>query len=246
MMVRPSKTQIALPDECGFTLLEMAFVLLIVGIVVSMIAPTMTTVHHKTMGDEDRKALTTIKDVLIGQFIATGKLPRCLNAAGSASVGNCDTVKSLDGIGVRVTDSRNSPIAYDVANAGGVDLTTGSLADACSRLSTAIATPTGAYGPAICAQSPDYDNSSTWSVATGYCVTQNRVAFVLVGTGNIRPGQNGESALPSATAPSNRNIGADRVFENPSRRFSERWYYDDQVEVVTFAELLKAVSKFCP
>ena len=232
--------------ESGFTLLEMAFVLLIVGIVVSMVAPTMTTVHHKTMDDEDRKSLSTIKDVLIGQFIATGKLPPCLNVSGGPSGGNCITARSLDGIGVRVTDSRNSPIAYDVANTGGVDLTVGSLTDACTRLSTAIATPSGTYGPGVCAQAPNYDDNATWSGPAGYCAKHNGVAFVLVSTGNNRPRQSGETDASSGTILGNRNVGIDRVFENPNRRFSERWFYDDQIEVVTFAELLKAVSKFCP
>lgn len=228
----------------GFTLLEMAFVLLVLGIVASLLVPSLDTMHHKSMTDEDRKTIATLRDNLIGQFLATGKLPACKDSAGAvSSTGNCNTAQTLGNLAVRTTDSRNSAIRYDVWNEAATDLTTSDLTNVCSRLTTAISTAGLTGGPSVCHSAPNYDDNGTW---TTYCTTTDNVAFVLAGTGLNRDGQSGEVAGSSATVLGNRNIGADRVFENPSRRHDQTWHYDDLVEVVTFQQLLAAANKLCP
>lgn len=225
----------------GFTMLELSLVLLVIGIAVSMLVPSVASLHHKAMADDDRKILANLKEAVIGQLLATGRLPACLNAGGAVSAGNCDTPRSLSELGIRLTDSRNNAIRYDVRNAAGTDLTTSDPGTVCAVLDAAIAAPGGL--PATCHGTPNYDAPGTW---TTYCASTDKVAFVLRGTGLTRDGQGGEVAVSTLTAPGNRNIGGDRVFENAARRHSETWRYDDLLEAVTFQQLRFAVNKLCP
>lgn len=237
MKRRPSRRQE------GITLLELAFVLVVLGILASTLVPAISSLHHKSMEEDDRRTVRTLKEAIIGQFLATGALPPCLNAAGAVAAGNCDTQRSLGALPVRLADSRATPIRYDVWNRTTVtpsDLTTSTRATACGLLDTAIAEiaatipPYIANQPAICQAVPNYDNAATFAT---YCTTPQNIAFVLVATGLNRAGQSGETAASSGTQPANRNIGADRVFERPERRASPVFYYDDLVEVVTLQEL---------
>lgn len=245
-------------EASGFTLLEMAFVLLVMGIVVSMLIPTMSGVHRKSMVEEDRRILSDLRDVLIGQFLATGKLPLCVARPGPPApnpLGQyCDTQSSIGNLAVRTTDSRNVDIKYDVWNDASSDLTATDLSTVCATLSAVInanSAPTslpitsGGVGPAVCSTAPDYNQYPPGSGASNYCTTARKVAFVLVGSGATRPENNSkENSSWTSDAPGNRNIGIDRVFENIGRRHSERWRYDDLMEVVTF-EQLSATLK-CP
>lgn len=244
----------------GFTLLEMAFVLLVMGIVVSMLIPTVSGVHHKSMIEGDRKILGDLKEVLIGQLSATGKLPACVlrPATGRNPLGEyCDTQPSIGNLAVRTTDSRGKDIKYDVWSDPANDLTKTDTTTICSTLSKIIkdnrdasgpltfpiATPHA--GPALCSVTPDYDQYPPGTGATDYCTQVKNVAFVLVAAGATRP-DNYPAEVPSWAVgiPGNRNVGNGRVFENPGRRHSETWHYDDVIEVVTF-EQLSATLK-CP
>ncbi len=225
--------------QAGFTLLELAFVMLVVGIVTSSLVPMVSDLHHRSLADEDRRILKTAKEAIIGQFLATGALPPCLSAAGADSPGNCDTARSLAGLPVRVADNRNTLIRYDAWNVAASNLTSAgaspsSKATACARLDTAIAAAYAAGQPAQCGTAPDNQNSATWPT---YCATAQNIAFVLVATGVNRATQSNETVASSAARLGNRNIGTDRVFERPERRANPDFYYDDQVEIVTLQEL---------
>ncbi|MCX8145641.1 MAG: type II secretion system GspH family protein [Azovibrio sp.] len=236
--------------EQGLTMLELAFVMLVVGILASTLVPMLSDTHHKSMAEEDRRIVKNLKEVLIGQFLATGRLPECKNAAGVASSGNCDIVRSLEGLPVRLQDSRNQPIKYDVWNVPdtgdpAIDSSLTSPAanktNICTRLDNAIAAPYAPGQLAQCAGVPDYDDNTTWA---SYCGTPQNVAFVLVATGVNRDGQANEIAASTPARPGNRNIGNDRVFERPERRHvgilpgsNTTVNYDDIVEVVTLQEL---------
>lgn len=226
--------------QAGFTLLELAFVMLVVGIVTSSLVPMVSDLHHRSLADEDRRILKTVKEAIIGQFLATGALPPCLSAAGVDSpTGNCDTARSLAGLPVRVADNRNTLIRYDAWNVAASNLTSAGAspstkATACARLDTAIAAAYAAGQPAQCSTAPDNQNSATWPT---YCATAQNIAFVLVATGVNRATQSNETVASSAARLGNRNIGTDRVFERPERRANPDFYYDDQVEVVTLQEL---------
>jgi prepilin-type N-terminal cleavage/methylation domain-containing protein len=227
----------------GFTMIEMAFVLLIMGIVVSALIPSVAELHHKSLAQDDRKLISSLKEVLIGQFLATGKLPVCMsnNVGTPSAIGNCNTVNSLGGLATRITDSRGNAIRYDVRTE--LTASTLTLASACTQLNALIGAGDTGY-PKICASPPDYGNAASW---TTYCSIQKDVAFVLRGTGVNRDGTNGEQAASTAAVLGNRNIGVDRVFENPSRRHDEGWRYDDLEEVVTLQELRAAIpSTSCP
>lgn len=226
--------------ERGLTMLELAFVLVILGILASTLVPAMQSLHHKSLEESDRKALRVLKEAIVGQFLATGALPACRDAAGNPTAnGDCDTQRSLGQLPLPLKDARNVPFKYDVWNAPASNLTATNKTTVCAALDDAIGAP-AAY-PAICAGVPDYDAPSTT-----YCDTRQNIAFVLVATGHNRPGQGGESAgslWMSNTCPPNRNIAtataypANRYFERPERRPNANCYYDDIVEVVTLQEL---------
>lgn len=244
--MKPNSGFLADRHVSGFTLLEMAFVLLVMGIVVSMLLPTASGVHNKSMIEEDRKILSDLKDVIIGQFLASNKLPLCKNAAGASAVGgnpipgNCDTTNSIGNFGARVTDVRGRDIKYDVWNAAGTDLTDAAMnaVAACARLKLAAlaAAAMPPAGPAICSAVPDYGNP----VPTPYCAAVNNIAFVLVGSGRNYPPVSAEVEDSIGAQLGNKNIGPGRVFERPSRRHNESIGYDDLMEVVTFQQLLTA------
>lgn len=222
--------------QAGLTMLELAFVLVVLGILASTLIPAIHAMHEKSMQEEDRKIATTLKEAIIGQFLATGALPACKDAAGNPSMGNCDTQQSLGILAVRLGDARNTPVKYDVWNVTGSDLTATDKTTACATLDAAIASA-AAY-PEICGGVPDYDAPST-----PYCTSTQRVAFVLVATGRNRPGQSGENGnsvwtVGGTNCPPNRNIDTTgRVFERPERRPYAPCYYDDIVDVITLQEL---------
>jgi len=221
--------------QTGLTMLELAFVLVVMGILASTLIPAIQAMHEKSLQEDDRKLVVTLKEALIGQFLATGALPACKNAGGVPSAGNCDAQQSLGVLPLKLADARNTPVKYDVWNVAASDLTATNKTNACTTLDTAIATAYAAGQPAICAGVPDYG-----SPTAPYCGTPQNIAFVLVATGRNRPGQSGElAAAPwlSGQCPPNRNIGTDRVFERPERRQHASCYYDDIVEVVTLQEL---------
>lgn len=221
--------------QTGLTMLELAFVLVVMGVLASTLIPAIHAMHEKSMQEDDRKLVLVLKEALVGQFLATGALPACKDAAGNPSAGNCDAQKSLGALPVRFVDMRNSSVKYDVWNVSGSDLTATNRTNACATLDTAIAAAYASGQPAICQGVPDYGNPTA-----AYCTAPQNIAFVIVATGRNRPGQSGE--LPNATwlggqCPGNRNIGTDRVFERPDRRQNAPCYYDDIVEVVTLQEL---------
>lgn len=226
--------------QTGLTMLELAFVLVVLGILASTLVPAIQSLHHKSLEESDRKALRVLKEAIVGQFLARGALPACKDASGNPTTyGNCDTQKSLGHLPLPLKDARNVAFKYDVWNAPASDLTATDKTNACATLDTAIGAPS-AY-PSICAGVPDYDNPSTFAT---YCTTQQNIAFALVATGHNRPGQGGESASApwmSNQCPPNHNVSttypANRYFERPERRPYANCYYDDIVEVVTLQEL---------
>lgn len=202
-------------SQRGFTLLEMAFVMLVVGLLASTLVPLASAVHHKQMADTDRKRILDLRDEIMGRFLATGQLP-----------------SSLTGIALPITDSRGVSIGY-VANS---DLKSTTLnsgpTSACTVLDGLIISSSS--GPQICAGAP---------TETSYCQSKNSVAFVLLGTGAVRNENTPDPLNRNLTALSGTN--PTYVFESPQRPLNESTGYDDVVEVVTFAQLRKAVSDFC-
>lgn len=246
----------------GFTLLEMAFVMLVIGLLASTLVPLVSSLHHKQMAEADRKIVLNLRDEIMGRFLATGKLPTDLT-------GLALPTKDSRGVEIFYAPSKNS--VNDLTNSSLIavadDLTTTTVNEAkknvCSTLNDLISTVSfatvSATNPGICAAVPDTTNFAS------YCDTTKvvPVAFVLVSSGLTRV-ENSSADAPtpaSSTNPGNKNVTAipasghpkigkgsadgTGIFENPQRPHDETSSYDDWVEVVTFAQLRQAVSAFC-
>lgn len=230
--------------HAGFTLIEIALVLIVFGIIAAVASPAIGTLHSNYMREGDRNVVATLKEALIGHLLATGAFPPCLDATGAPAAGGtgCDTARSLGMLGVRLNDMRNNPVRYDVSDT----LTAGTTADLCARIDSAVAASLTATGPAPyqCDGQPDPDTAATW---TTYCTAPGSVAFVLVGVGQNRPGSWGEIEHSTATRIGNENLNLavapatpDRIYENLARR--AHGTYDDVMAVYTLAELRAAVA----
>lgn len=115
--------------NCGFTLVEMAIVLMIVGLLLGgMLVPLSAQMEQRNISDT-QKALTEIKEAIIGYALANGQLP-CpavpTIATGQANAGivrpTCTTVANSSGVlpwatlGVSETDAWGNRYTYRVTS----------------------------------------------------------------------------------------------------------------------------------
>ena len=118
----------------GFTLVEMAIVLLIVGLLLGgLLMPLSTQMDQRKVG-ETQKVLEDVKEALIGFAIANGRLPRPAtsftngveNPAACATEAACTGVIPWSTLGITKLDSWGKIIRYSVtpAFAGGAAGTT--------------------------------------------------------------------------------------------------------------------------
>jgi prepilin-type N-terminal cleavage/methylation domain-containing protein len=105
--------------QAGFTLVEMALVLLIVTLLMTGLVPTISSQFEQRYRSETRKQLDEIRDALLGFAVANGRLPcpastasngaESFAAGGNATNGNCSNF--YDGylpaatLGITPTDS---------------------------------------------------------------------------------------------------------------------------------------------
>lgn len=75
----------------GFTLVEMAIVLMIVGLLLGGLLPTISSQIEQQRTNETRKALEEIKDALYGFAVANGRLPCPAFSSGQESFCTTDT-----------------------------------------------------------------------------------------------------------------------------------------------------------
>lgn len=83
--------------ECGFTLVEMAIVLMIIGLLLGGLIPTLSAQKESQRINETRKQLDEINDALSGFALINGRLPCPAN--GTTASGN----ESTTGSGVSLT-----------------------------------------------------------------------------------------------------------------------------------------------
>lgn len=68
-------------ENCGFTLVEMAMVLMIVGLLLGGLIPALSTQMESQRINETRKSLAEIQEALVGFALANGRLPCPANPA---------------------------------------------------------------------------------------------------------------------------------------------------------------------
>jgi prepilin-type N-terminal cleavage/methylation domain-containing protein len=118
-------------NRAGFTLVEMAIVLVIVGLLLGgLLMPLSAQVEQRQIG-ETQKALEEIKEALIGFAIANGRLPcpataTIVSGAAGAGIENTPTATGCTGgqsgvlpwstLGVNETDAWNWRYTYQVSS----------------------------------------------------------------------------------------------------------------------------------
>lgn len=232
-----------LRHSAGFTIIELALVLIVLGILAVALMPMSQVVHDDAMRKQDLASLETAKNALLG-YIRINEGAPCVDVAGNQVSSGCDPTQTLDLLGVRATDSRRMTFAYDVNDT----LTLAEIAASGNSLCTALANiidppfpPATPPVPSVCAST----NANTGGTA---CVAANPMAFVLVGRGsdrclnleNTHASAGNDAICPTAVA-------ANRIFENPARihsRTQDDGYYEDLVLTVTPSVLAEAMG--CP
>ncbi|MEJ1296649.1 MAG: hypothetical protein RPU64_13410 [Candidatus Sedimenticola sp. (ex Thyasira tokunagai)] len=227
-----------LRDCAGFTILELALVLIVVGLLASALLPLAGDVHINSMNERDQATMESAKNALLGYVRVNSGLP-CVDDTGDPDVTTgCDATNTLDLLGVRTTDARGRTFAYDVNSSLTVFSTGGNWTQLCTALTNLI-NAGGPQDPSTCATS----NANTGNTA---CTASHSLAYVLVGRGSDRclNLENTHATSPNdavcATAVAN-----NRTFENPVRRHSrdvDDGYYDDLVVTLTPAELAEAMG----
>ena len=251
----------ALHRTNGFAIIELALVLIVIGILAAVFVPMAQVSHEDAMRTRDLESLETAEKALMG-FIRVNQAVPC--AVPDPISGNpiqiipfgplnpttpCDPTTTLDLLGVRTTDARGRTFGFDVND----DLTEEGLAASgftiCEALANIISplpsppAPAPTLDPQVCEAS----NANTGNTACTPAVAPT-MAFVLAGRGsdrcfnleNAHAGAANDPVCPAAVA-------NNRIFENPTRLHSgttDDGYYDDLVFTLTPFELAEALG--CP
>ncbi len=203
MLIAPMKATL----QNGFTLVEMAVVLMIVGLLLSgMLVPLSAQMDQKNNADT-QKSLSEIKEAIIGYALANGRLPCPADptiATGSTGAGvsrpSCATVASSTGVvpwttlGVSETDAWGNRYTYRV---------TSDFADAIG---------TGTYGGCSPIPSPppvnatfalcSIGNLNVWASAAKVTTVAGNVPAVIISHGKNAAGAytpQGTQILPVST-----------------------------------------------
>jgi prepilin-type N-terminal cleavage/methylation domain-containing protein len=223
----------------GFTLLEMAIVLLIVALLLGGLLPTVSGRIEQQRTSEVRKQLDEIQQAVIGYAIANGRLPcpasssssgaESFAAGGGAANGNCSNF--YDGyvpaatLGLAATDSQgyaddpwNNRIHYAV---------TTSNSNAYTRTNGMRATGMSSLAPNLLVCSTATGISAT-SCASGTALTASPgVPAVIYSTGSN--GGYGGTGADEAANPNPNSSNNDRVFviHMPSSSSAANGEFDD-------------------
>lgn len=175
----------------GFTLVEMAIVLMIVALLLGGLLPTVTSQIEQQRNNETNKQLADIKEALIGFALVNGRLPRpAISATDGAERAACATAAACTGfipwatLGTSKLDSWGKIIRYSV---------TPNFANAPFTLSTTVATKT--------VQTDSI--TSTYLVGqTPPCLTTNQCAPAVIfshGKNNFGTNDSGNALADSST-----------------------------------------------
>ena len=109
-------------SQSGFTLVELAIVLIIVGLLVSSLIPPLSSRIDQRNYNETRQQLSEIREALIGFAVANGRLPRPAtsindgleNPAACGTEADCTGFLPWNTLGMKKTDAWNKMIRYSV------------------------------------------------------------------------------------------------------------------------------------
>jgi len=202
-------------DE-GFTLVEIAIVLVIVGLLISLGAALLGPLTKKTKMTESREVVKTARDAFLGFVVKNGFLPReeavatppCINA--SCQVGTtCDPFCE---VGVRRSDSWGSNLMYYAA-----DEIEGAGRNACGVNTTAM---------------------QVNDCQSGTCVTKTNVAYVIYSLGADVNGECTGTTSPYTVRLQDFGYDAGCV-PNPT---NPQFRYDDIVQYISLDEIRAAMG----
>jgi prepilin-type N-terminal cleavage/methylation domain-containing protein len=197
----------------GFTLIEIAFVLVLIGILVGFGAQMLPMLVKQNRLKEDRELVKEAKNAIIAYAVATGNLPYASNNAnGLPTPGLLNGRLPWSTLGIRSKDAYQTTLSY------AVDMhlvAAGSITKAV--LNPLIATPPPA-------------NQNLYTDFPGSV----RVAFVVISAGenrkiDVRNDKNGNGTIGYIDA------GDGNVFESPSTIITST--YDDIVEAESLTSL---------
>jgi len=228
--------------NAGFTLVEMAMVLIIVALLLGGLLPTLSSQVEQRHENDTRKQLDDIQQALIGYAIINGRLPcpatpTSNGAESPAGGGNCTSFSNGSFVGYipaatlgltgstssgLVLDSWGNPIRYAASSA------TATVAGFNSGATFNVFTFPGGIGAVgisnlspnlyVCSTSQGISGSSCGS---GFSLTTNGVPAVILSTGKNGPSGSG--------ADEQANLGNDKTFVNhiPSPSGATYGAFDD-------------------
>jgi prepilin-type N-terminal cleavage/methylation domain-containing protein len=247
-------------QQHGFTLVEIAIVLLIVALLMGGLLPTLSSQIEQRRNSDTSKQLEDIKDALIGFAIINGRLPcpafgsgnslESFASGGNASNGNCLNSPSsfyngfvpaatlglsgtMDSSGY-LLDSWGNRIHYAVTAANSKAFTT-----------TGIPLSTGMQGVGISNLAPDLLVCSTASTSSSSCSATNSyltatpgVPVVIYSTG--RNGGYGGTGADEVENPNPHSSDNDRVFIShiPTSSGAPNGEFDDIVTWISQTVLI--------
>lgn len=229
----------------GFTLVEIAIVLLIVTLLLTGLVPTISSQIEQRQTNETRKQLDEIQQALIGYAITYGRLPcpasatsngiESFAAGGSALNGNCSNF--YDGFVPAATLGIASGVDSKGNTGFAVDAWSNRIHYAVTAWTNTFTTTNGMSLAGISALSPDLMVCSTASASTTNCSVLNSaltsspgVPVVIYSTGK-NGGYGGTGADENQNPNPNSTLPADRVFvsHTPTPTGSPNGEFDDLV-----------------
>ena len=195
-------THSSIRTNYGFTLVEMAMVLIIVALLLGGLLPTVASQIEQQRNNETSKQLAEIKEALIGYALINGRLPRPATSAtdgteraasctGPTAVNLCAGFIPWATLGTPKLDSWGKIIRYSV---------TPNFANAPFTLSDTIATKT--------IQTRD-SGALTYLVGQGTCLLNNQCVPAVIfshGKNNFGTGDSGNILADSSTTNADEGI----------------------------------------
>lgn len=214
-------------ENTGFTLVEMAIVLMIVALLLGGLLPTITSQVEQRHENDTSIQLDEIRQALIGYAIINGRLPCPASSASNGlqlpnTGGTCTNphnknsyvpaatlgLSGADSNGL-IEDAWGNPIRYAVTAGGSSAFTTSISAIGISSIATTS-------DLIVCSIA----STSGSSCSTGITLTPNAVA-IIYSTG--KNGANGGTSADEAENPNANSIDSDRVYvsHTPSASFDD-------------------------